>query len=257
MTSASKRKANDPNGLLDIPVFLRRKAPKKSVFEIVTAPKQAAFTLHPRIEKTVPPSPEEIAVLTALGWRPEQIARLTPKEIAVYVADRLPPTCRFAEQLTLNDRRTLKGEGVMAKKAKVTKKAATKSATAKPKGAPRSAFAQDAKITVKAKENPKRVGSAAHKRFGVYKTGMTVGEFLTKGGTGADLHYDTAHDYISITGGTAVTRAPMKKGAERAAPAKPGAKKSGVSSGASKAELDKMRNDARNKVAAASAPPSN
>lgn len=47
-------------------------------------------------------------------------------------------------------------------------------------------------------ENPKKVGSAAHERFSLYKKGMKVGEYLAAGGNRADLAWDVEHKYITI-----------------------------------------------------------
>jgi len=60
-------------------------------------------------------------------------------------------------------------------------------------------YPDEAKITLLAKENPKREGSASHKRFGLYKTGMTVGEFISKGGTLADVAWDARKNFISVS----------------------------------------------------------
>lgn len=53
-------------------------------------------------------------------------------------------------------------------------------------------------ITVLAKENPKRPGSKAHARFALYRTGMTVGEWLEAGGTMSCLAYDLEHEFIEV-----------------------------------------------------------
>ena len=60
----------------------------------------------------------------------------------------------------------------------------------------------NAVITLLATSNPKRVGSAAHHKFSLYKTGMTQQEFLDAGGTTPDLVYDSAHRFISVEGYT-------------------------------------------------------
>ena len=62
-----------------------------------------------------------------------------------------------------------------------------------------SAFADDMIITKLVDKNPKREGSAAFDRFALYRNGMKVKTFLEKGGSGADLTYDSAHEYISVT----------------------------------------------------------
>lgn len=70
----------------------------------------------------------------------------------------------------------------------------------KKKGGPgrNRAFALGAKITVLVTENPKRKSSKAFDRFALYKTGITVQEFLDAGGTGADLTWDTRKDFIEV-----------------------------------------------------------
>jgi len=57
----------------------------------------------------------------------------------------------------------------------------------------------DAKITILAKENPKRKGSAAAKRFALYTSGMKVSTALEKGVTRGDLRHDTAHKFIEVS----------------------------------------------------------
>lgn len=65
---------------------------------------------------------------------------------------------------------------------------------------------ETAKITVLV-ANPKRAGSNAHARFALYRTGMTVGEYLDKCEAlqgesryiyRSDLRWDTARDFIKI-----------------------------------------------------------
>ena len=53
-------------------------------------------------------------------------------------------------------------------------------------------------ITVLVDGNPKRPWGAAYRRFDLYWTGMTVGEFLAAGGTRGDLWYDQDHDFIRV-----------------------------------------------------------
>ena len=53
-------------------------------------------------------------------------------------------------------------------------------------------------IKILVKDNPKREGSAAHKRFELYRKHNTVATFLKAGGTRSDLRYDTEHKHISI-----------------------------------------------------------
>ena len=54
------------------------------------------------------------------------------------------------------------------------------------------------KITLLVKENPKREGSASHKRFELYKKHKTVEAFLKAGGTAADIRWDTAAKFVSV-----------------------------------------------------------
>jgi hypothetical protein len=64
----------------------------------------------------------------------------------------------------------------------------------------------DRKITVVADTNPKAKGSKSHKRFGLYKTGMTVADYVTaatKLGGGRrkairDITWDSAHGFIKL-----------------------------------------------------------
>lgn len=46
--------------------------------------------------------------------------------------------------------------------------------------------------------NPKRPGSLSFARFAIYTTGITVGEFLERGGRRADLKWDADHGFIRI-----------------------------------------------------------
>lgn len=62
----------------------------------------------------------------------------------------------------------------------------------------KSAFAEDSKIIVLAKENPKREGSVAHKKFKLYAKSKTVGDFIKAGGTTNDLHWDAEHGFIKV-----------------------------------------------------------
>lgn len=58
-------------------------------------------------------------------------------------------------------------------------------------------------ITVKAKENPKREGTGAYDRFKLYKTGMTVKQYITKGGIAPDVWWDSKQGFISLKAGKA------------------------------------------------------
>src|SRR5271155_1366709 len=59
-------------------------------------------------------------------------------------------------------------------------------------------YPDTAVITVKAASNPKRVGSKAHGTFSLYKTGMTVGDFIKAGGYYAALSWDVGHGFVEV-----------------------------------------------------------
>lgn len=76
-----------------------------------------------------------------------------------------------------------------------TKPAAKKEA---PAGGRAPTLADEAKITLLVKENPKREGCAAYERFNAYFTVKTVAEALAAGLTRKDLAWDIAHGHISV-----------------------------------------------------------
>lgn len=53
-------------------------------------------------------------------------------------------------------------------------------------------------IELLTESNPKRPGSATHARFELYKTGMTVADFLAAGGRRVDLRWDADHQFIRL-----------------------------------------------------------
>ena len=57
---------------------------------------------------------------------------------------------------------------------------------------------EDAVITVLSEGNPKRVGSASFERFKLYRTAMTVGDFLRAGGKREDISWHRNHKYIKL-----------------------------------------------------------
>lgn len=93
-------------------------------------------------------------------------------------------------------------ESEMAAAKKAARKSAAKTKTPKPQteGAAVRGFAEDAKIKVLAKENPRR-GEAA-KRFEIYKDGMTVAEYTKKIGSRAEalvhLRWDVNKGHITV-----------------------------------------------------------
>ena len=80
----------------------------------------------------------------------------------------------------------------MAKKAK---KAATKTATRTER---QRKFSDDQKITLLVEGNPRRKGSATYKIYALYKDGMTVGQFLQKGGRLVDVAADVERKHIKV-----------------------------------------------------------
>lgn len=60
-----------------------------------------------------------------------------------------------------------------------------------------SAFTPDRKI-VSIVANPKKPGTGAHDRFAMYTKGMTVGTYLSLGGTLADIRWDVGQGFITV-----------------------------------------------------------
>ena len=94
----------------------------------------------------------------------------------------------------------------IAQKPKVAAKVENKPTIAKPKARkvmdPKDfkgtyKYDRDAKIQVVVAKNPKREGSAGYKRFGLYKTGMTIRDFLIAGGKTIDLDWDRERGFIA------------------------------------------------------------
>ena len=59
-------------------------------------------------------------------------------------------------------------------------------------------FKDDQKITLLVEGNPRRKGSATYKIFSYYKDGMTVGQFLEKGGRLVDVAADVQRKHIKV-----------------------------------------------------------
>ena len=53
-------------------------------------------------------------------------------------------------------------------------------------------------ITVLVKENPKMEGSAARKRFALYKSGMSVEAAFAAGVWAADIRHDSKREHIKL-----------------------------------------------------------
>ena len=58
---------------------------------------------------------------------------------------------------------------------------------------------EDAVIALIVSDNPKRAGTAARTRYDLYISGMTVGQYISAGGTMDDLYLDIARVYIAVS----------------------------------------------------------
>ena len=76
-----------------------------------------------------------------------------------------------------------------------------------PKGAPKissprsagsSRVSGDEVVTVLTEKNPKRAGSKSAERYEHYETGITVDEFVRRGGTVADVLHDQGKNFIKL-----------------------------------------------------------
>ena len=59
-------------------------------------------------------------------------------------------------------------------------------------------YNQNNKIKLLVSNNPKKIWSKSYKRFDIYYDGISVGEFLDKGGLSIDLKWDVDHNFIKI-----------------------------------------------------------
>lgn len=119
-------------------------------------------------------------------------------------AEPLPDDPEVICNLVRRDREMMERTMADAKAAKTEK-------TPKPKPDPKpkthGGFRPEQKITLLkdkankpygADNNPKRPGTSAAKMFILYKSGMSVAEFVAAGGTGAALKYDHQHGFIKV-----------------------------------------------------------
>jgi ribosomal protein S12 len=53
-------------------------------------------------------------------------------------------------------------------------------------------------ITLVAETNPKRNNTLSRERFALYRTGMTVAEYIAAGGRSGDVNHDAAEGYITL-----------------------------------------------------------
>jgi hypothetical protein len=70
--------------------------------------------------------------------------------------------------------------------------------TRKPRERTSKNFSAVSEINLLVTENPKRAGSKAHTRFGLYAEGQSVGDYIKAGGTFGDLSWDIQRQYISL-----------------------------------------------------------
>lgn len=60
-------------------------------------------------------------------------------------------------------------------------------------------YNQSSVITVVATSNPKRKNTLSHKRFELYKTGMTIADYVKAGGRTGDINYDVIAGFITVS----------------------------------------------------------
>jgi len=60
-------------------------------------------------------------------------------------------------------------------------------------------YNQNSIITVVATSNPKRKGTLTYTRFELYKTGMTIADYIKAGGRTGDINYDIIAGFITVT----------------------------------------------------------
>lgn len=60
-------------------------------------------------------------------------------------------------------------------------------------------YTQSSIITVKVSANPKRKNTLAAKRFELYKSGMTIADYVKAGGRTGDINYDVIAGFITVS----------------------------------------------------------
>lgn len=83
-------------------------------------------------------------------------------------------------------------------KSAATKSTTKKSAAKKVVTIERNRLNQQMKIVKTVDENPRRKGTFGYKSFSKIKNGMTVEQFVEKGGRLRDLHWDLEHGYLKL-----------------------------------------------------------
>lgn len=118
---------------------------------------------------------------------------------------------------------------------KVTKKTSKKTAKVAGTRGRKPSIPNEAKVKVLVKENPRRSGTAAYKRFSLYKSGMTVGEYIKAGGKRGSLLKDVRKGFVSVSAGNvpskkdapATPKKTAKKVTEKTSKKKEASKKTG------------------------------
>lgn len=59
-------------------------------------------------------------------------------------------------------------------------------------------YPKNSVITVLVEHNPKNKGTLAFQRFDLYRSGMTIAEYVAAGGRTGDVKNDVAAQYISV-----------------------------------------------------------
>lgn len=106
------------------------------------------------------------------------------------------------ETEAINKKAKVKKTAKTAEKSSKKKDKATmkkKDAKGKREGRSRSKRIADGKIALVEKDNPKRKGSRAHKRYELYRKHKTVAGYLKAGGKRSSLRYDEKHGYIKLS----------------------------------------------------------
>jgi len=130
------------------------------------------------------------------GDADERTAAITAAGMAAYTAKE--------NEMNAKNTKTTKTTKTTAAKATKSKAATSKKsgkavAPKAPRGGGRPVLhTREQVITLLSKENPKREGTKAFKKWELYKNGMTVGEYLDKGGKRSTLRWDVLHGLISI-----------------------------------------------------------
>jgi len=101
------------------------------------------------------------------------------------------------EEINKKAKKTLTEKPMKKKKGKEMKATKT-SKKEKRERKSRGSRIADGKITLIEKDNPKRKGSRAHKRYELYRRNKSIADYLKAGGKRSTLRYDEKHGYIKL-----------------------------------------------------------